>query len=172
VKATVGAVTSLTVTDREADVVTLPAASKAFAVRGWLPAPVVVDVFVFHTRKRIAFAGECKDVLFGRTPAELVGELDRLFRGSPKDAASPSRAQMHMKRIDWLAANWKYVTEVLGLPKGKWKLSPVMVLEAEIPSTYIISPPFPVVPFSSLSRTGFDVFDAVSRAKTTRRCEA
>lgn len=130
-----------------------------------------VDVFLFHKHRRVAYACECKDILFGRTPAELAGELDRLFRGDPKKPKEPSRAAMHLKRVTWLAANWKQVSTTLGLAKGSWTLVPVMVLEAEIPSPYIIDPPLPVVPFSTLQRDGVAVLEPLSRRKAALRCK-
>ena len=78
---------------------------------------------------------------------------------------------MHLKRVTWLAANWKQVSTTLGLAKGSWKLVPVMVLEAEIPSPYIIDPPLPVVPFSTLQRDGVAVLEPLSRRKAALRCK-
>jgi len=118
-----------------------------------------VDVFAFDVPNKVAYACECKAVLFGRTPTEIAGEMNRLFKGDAK-SNEPSRAAMHLKRAEWLAANWKHVVQFFGLETGTWKLVPVMVLNAEIPSTHLLEPPLPVVTFSVLSREGRSVLES------------
>jgi len=131
-----------------------------------------VDVFVLNSSSRVAYACECKHVLFGRTPAEIVGELDRLFRGDPRRPEEVTRAAMHSKRADWLAGNWSQVSKVLGLASGRWKLIPLMVFESEIPSTFVIDPPLPVLSFSHIRREGVGAFEALRSGRSALRCQS
>lgn len=58
-----------------------------------------VDVLALHPESRSIIAVEAKDFEIARTPIEIAGELEKLFRGKP---GKKPTIQLHEARVDWL----------------------------------------------------------------------
>lgn len=107
-----------------------------------------IDVLVADRQRRRLLAIEAKDLAVARTPAELANELESTFqtRGS-----RPAAVDRHLERTEWLRRNLRQTLAWLGIDDSKgWKVSPLVVVDQELMSPFLIDPKVPVVVFRDL----------------------
>ena len=105
-----------------------------------------VDVLAADPKKRVLWAVEAKGLAFARNPAELANELKSTFQMS---GDKKSAVDKHLERAAWLRDNLDSTLDVLGIPaseRRRWKVEPLIVVDHELQSPYIVRSPVPVVP--------------------------
>ncbi len=108
-----------------------------------------IDVLAAHPETRTVIAVEAKDFEVARTPAEIAGELEKLFAG--KKGKKPT-IELHSRRIDWLRQHLGDVTEFLGADSNgaPWHLAGAVVTSDPLLTPLVNTSPFPVIPFDDL----------------------
>jgi hypothetical protein len=110
-----------------------------------------VDVLAADPEKRTLWAVEVKDLAFARTPAELANELESTFQTKGKKRAA---LDIHQERVAWLRGNLTLTLGWLRVPSTvaikRWKVKPLVVVDHELQSPYIVRSPMPVVPYRDL----------------------
>lgn len=105
-----------------------------------------VDVLAADPKKRVLWAVEAKGLAFARNPAELANELKSTFQMS---GDKKSAVDKHLERAAWLRDNLDSTLDVLSIPaseRRRWKVEPLIVVDHELQSPYIVRSPVPVVP--------------------------
>lgn len=113
-----------------------------------------IDVLVADPRKKVLLAVETKDLAFARNPAELANELKNTFQTRGSKAAA---VDIHLERVGWLKANLGLVLEHLGLPTRearRWRVEPLIVVNHELQSPYVVDCPVPVLSYRELLARG------------------
>jgi hypothetical protein len=112
-----------------------------------------VDVLAADPKTRTLWAVEVKDLAFARTPAELANELESTFQTKGKKRAA---LDIHQERVAWLRGNLTLTLCWLGVPptnaKKRWKVEPLVVVDHELQSPYIVRSWIPVVPYRDLEK--------------------
>ncbi len=105
-----------------------------------------IDVLATHPQTRTIIVVEAKDFEVARTPAEIIGELEKLFTG--KRGKKPT-IELHSRRIDWLRQHLSEVTEFLGADGNgaPWHLAGAVVTSDPLITPLVNNSPFPVIPF-------------------------
>ena len=105
-----------------------------------------IDVLATHPQTRTIIVVEAKDFEVARTPAEIIGELEKLFTG--KRGKKPT-IKLHSRRIDWLRQHLSEVTEFLGADGNgaPWHLAGAVVTSDPLITPLVNNSPFPVIPF-------------------------
>lgn len=106
-----------------------------------------IDVLAADTRSRVLWAVEAKSLAFARTPPELANELENTFgTGGSKRSA----VEKHMERTSWLRDHLPATLEWLGLPpslaKKRWRVEPLVAVDHELQTPYVVGSPVTVVP--------------------------
>jgi hypothetical protein len=110
-----------------------------------------IDVIVADKKHACLFPIECKDLAQARTPYEMAGEIENLFRGRQ---GHKSIVELHKQRIDWLQKNLDTVLKWLGVTdKRRWKIEPIIVVDSELITPFIHSSPIPILPIEQLIKT-------------------
>jgi hypothetical protein len=105
-----------------------------------------VDVLAASSRRREILAIETKDLAAARTAAEMKSEIDALIR------STPSTMSLHRERVAWLRSHLADVLAELGLPEGRYKVSPMVVVDIESVTPFLESPVIPVSTYQSMKR--------------------
>ena len=107
-----------------------------------------IDVLLVLPGRRLMIPIECKDLALARTAAEIRSQLRELFEGSE---GTLSTVEKHLKRVAWLERNLDLVlrAEFGIIPKGRWRVTPLLVSDSELYATYLTSSPIPVCSIES-----------------------
>ena len=115
-----------------------------------------IDVFVVDKSAKKILLVECKDLEFGRTPAELRNEVDRLFEDQPR---RKSEVQKHLNRLAWTKANLDSILTHFELDlDSNWDVLALMVTSGELFGPFLRKSPLLVLSFhklGSISRPQF-----------------
>lgn len=115
-----------------------------------------IDVLVVWPRKFRIFAIECKDLAIARTPKEMANELQELFRGNEKRVAVVTK---HQRRCKWIKSHIKDLLETMRMPtRDRWKVEPILVVNEEMLTPYLYSPPFRIFSLERFKREFFAAF--------------
>lgn len=126
-------------------------------IRGKLGDLGDIDVLVIDQHCCRMFVIECKDLAMARTPYELKGELDTLFRGSPRQKAEVVKHQM---RTQWVQANLvSILNEFNFVFTGNWKIEPLLVVDEATFSSHIYHSPIRVVSYRQLMEEILPMWD-------------
>lgn len=109
-----------------------------------------IDVLAADPKKRVLWAVEAKGLAFARNPAELANELKSTFQTS---GDKRSAVDKHIERVAWLRENLDSTLDSLDIPaseRRRWKVEPLVVVDHELQSPYIVHSPVPVVPVRML----------------------
>lgn len=119
-----------------------------------------VDVLAIHPGTRSIIAIEAKDFEVARTPAEIAGELEKLFLGKNGKKAT---VQLHAGRIAWLRQHLDDVVVEMG---GDGDLSAWQVVGAIVTSEPLLTP---LVSASSVLVIPFDDLELAKLHLANRR---
>lgn len=107
-----------------------------------------VDVLAANPEKKRIWAIEAKGFSLAKTPAELANEREELFGQLDAQSGAVSR---HLERASWLRSNVDHVQRELKLEVTPgWTVQPVLVIDSDLVTPKLVSPPFPVVLASDL----------------------
>ena len=109
-----------------------------------------VDILAAHRPTRSVVAVEAKDFEIARTPAEIAGEFEKLFKGKK---GKKSTVELHTRRLDWLRKNLQEVVRSLGedpLDGGQWHAVGRIVTSDPLVTPLVETSPLPVIAFVDL----------------------
>lgn len=108
-----------------------------------------VDVLAAHLPTRAIVAVEAKDFEIARTPAEIAGEFEKLFKGKK---GKKSTVELHSRRLAWLREHLAEVVGSLGADPedGPWQVVGYIVTSDPLVTPLVESSPIPVIPFDDL----------------------
>lgn len=126
-----------------------------------------VDVLAAHRPTRTVVAVEAKDFEIARTPAEIAGEFEKLFKGKK---GKKSTVELHTRRLDWLRENLAEVVRSLGEnpDDGQWHAVGRIVTSDPLVTPLVEISPLPVIPFVDLDVEALQLHPSRS-LKSTRR---
>ncbi len=128
-----------------------------------------VDVLAAHRPTRSIVAVEAKDFEIARTPAEIAGELEKLFAGKKY---KKSTVELHGRRLEWLREHLDEVVRRLGEDPddGTWHVVGSIVTSDPLVTPLVESSPIPVIPFADLEIETLQLQpEARDRSATRRR---
>jgi len=105
---------------------------------------------VAYQRRRQLIVIETKALVVGRTAAELRNEQVDTFEGR---TGKRSEVEKLVELEEWVKARRREVLEHLGLnalSAKRWRVVPLMVVENELLSPFLLELPVPVVSFHDL----------------------
>lgn len=103
-----------------------------------------VDVLGADDQVKIIWAIECKNLGVARTPWELWSEV-RDFEDPDKGIVAK-----HGRRADWLRAHLDEIVEWLNLPKGNWRIEPLIIVRSAMISLHLRPFAIPVIDAAAL----------------------
>jgi hypothetical protein len=108
-----------------------------------------IDVLAAHRTTRSIVAVEAKDFEVARTPAEIAGELEKLFKGKK---GKKSTVELHSRRLEWLRDHVAEVVRGLGEDPddATWHVVGNIVTSDPLVTPLVESSPLPVIPFVDL----------------------
>jgi hypothetical protein len=108
-----------------------------------------VDILAAHRPTRSVVAVEAKDFEIARTPAEIAGEFEKLFKGKK---GKKSTVELHTRRLDWLRENLVDVVRSLGEDPddGQWQAVGTIVTSDPLVTPLVETSPLPIIPFVDL----------------------
>jgi len=116
-----------------------------------------IDVLVIDEDNHKAFVIECKDLAMARTPYELKGELDSIFRGT---SGEKSTIEKHQLRTKWVQDNLTSILGELGIAlNGKWEIEPLLIVDEAMYSSHIYKSPIKVISYRQLTEEILPTWD-------------
>jgi len=108
-----------------------------------------VDILAAHQSTRSIVAVEAKDFEIARTPAEIAGEFEKLFKGKK---GKKSTVELHSRRLAWLREHLAEVVSSLGADPedGPWQVVGSIVTSDPLVTPLVESSPIPIIPFDDL----------------------
>jgi hypothetical protein len=104
-----------------------------------------VDVLAAEPSTRRILSIEAKCFSLAKTPADLANERDELFGDLENRVGAVGR---HLERTEWLRRHVSDVLRELRVdsrdPEG-WSVAPFLIVDSDLVSARLITPPFPVV---------------------------
>jgi hypothetical protein len=127
-----------------------------------------VDILAAHRPARSIVAVEAKDFEIARTPAEIAGELEKLFAGKKN---KKSTVELHGRRLEWLREHLDEVVRSLGEDPddGTWHVVGSIVTSDPLVTPLVESSPIPVIPFADLEIATLQLQPAVRSRSATRK---
>lgn len=127
-----------------------------------------IDVLAVHRPTRSLVAVEAKDFEVARTPAEIAGELEKLFTGKK---AKKSTVLLHSRRLEWLRGHIHEVVRSLGEDSddGEWHVVGIIVTSDPLVTPLIASSPITVIPFADLKIETLQLQPAARGRSATRK---
>ena len=113
-------------------------------------------------------AVEAKDFEIARTPAEIAGELEKLFTGKKR---KKSTVELHSRRLEWLREHLDEVVRSLGEDPddGTWHIVGSIVTSDPLVTPLVESSPLPVIPFVDLEIETLQLQPAARNGSATRK---
>jgi hypothetical protein len=113
-------------------------------------------------------AVEAKDFEIARTPTEIAGELEKLFKGKK---GKKSTVDLHARRLNWLGENLAEVVRSLGEdPKeGEWHAVGRIVTSDPLVTPLVETSPLPIIPFVDLDIEALQLHPSEGANASTRR---
>jgi hypothetical protein len=114
-----------------------------------------IDILVLDRRRKHLLALETKRLEIARTPAELAHQLEGIFRGS---GGRPAAVERHLRRTAWLRQHMRQVLESFEFdPRDhtRWKVEPLLVLDHQAFTPYLVNVGVKVITYRELSERGF-----------------
>jgi hypothetical protein len=108
-----------------------------------------VDVVAWHPEDPRLLLIECKRLQTARGVGEIVERLNQ-FRGDSTD-----RLGRHLRRVEWIQANFPAVTRSLHLPSAVIQVVPLLVVNADVPMQFqrdLPLPPEQILPLHRLAQ--------------------
>lgn len=131
-----------------------------------------IDILLIDRNLFRIFLVETKDLNFGRTPAEISSELNKLIRGKPDKGTEKTYCQLHLNRFDWILSNPEKVRIKLSLSKNRWKVIPMMLTNEALPSVLYLDPPLDIHSFHDLKMDSGKLLKTLSESKFTKFIES
>jgi len=127
-----------------------------------------VDVLAAHRPTRSIVAVEAKDFEIARTPAEIAGEFEKLFKGK---RGKKSTVELHSRRLDWLREHLAEVARSFGEDPddGPWHVVGSIVTSDPLVTPLVESSPLPVIPFVDLEIETLQLRPPPRNRSTTRK---
>ncbi len=127
-----------------------------------------VDILASHLPTRSILAVEAKDFEIARTPAEIAGEFEKLFRGKKR---KKSTVELHSRRLDWLRENLADVVRSLGEDPddGPWHVVGTIVTSDPLVTPLVETSPLPVIPLVDLQIETLELRALGNRDSTRRK---
>jgi hypothetical protein len=127
-----------------------------------------VDILAAHRPTRSVVAVEAKDFEIARTPTEIAGELEKLFKGKK---GKKSTVDLHARRLNWLGENLAEVVRSLGEdPKeGEWHAVGRIVTSDPLVTPLVETSPLPIIPFVDLDIEALQLHPSEGANASTRR---
>jgi len=108
-----------------------------------------IDVLVIDKNNHKVFVIECKDLVMARTPYELKGELDSIFKGT---SGEKSTIEKHQLRTKWVQDNLTSIFGELDIAlNGNWEIEPLLIVDEAMYSSHIYSSPIKVISYRQLT---------------------
>ena len=93
---------------------------------------------------------ECKDLALARTPFEMAGEIENLFRGRE---GRKSIIELHQQRVAWVRNNLQSVLDWIGISdRRRWKIEPLIVVDQELFTPYLQTSSIQILSIEQLMR--------------------
>ena len=127
-----------------------------------------VDILAAHRPTRSVVAVEAKDFEIARTPAEIAGEFEKLFKGKK---GKKSTVELHTRRLDWLRENLVDVVRSLGEDPndGQWQAVGIIVTSDPLVTPLVETSSLPVIPFVDLDADSLQLRSLGRRTSAARK---
>lgn len=127
-----------------------------------------VDILAAHRPTRSIVAVEAKDFEIARTPAEIAGELEKLFTGKK---GKKSTVELHSRRLEWLLDHLGDVVHSLGEDSvdETWHLVGCIVTSDPLVTPLVESSLLPVIPLVDLDIVRLHLQSTARRRPATRK---
>lgn len=127
-----------------------------------------VDILAAHRPTRSVVAVEAKDFEIARTPAEIAGEVEKLFKGKK---GKKSTVELHTRRLEWLRENLAEVVRSLGEDPadGQWHAVGRIVTSDPLVTPLVEISPLPVIPLVDLDVAALQLHPSQGVKSTRRR---